>query len=413
MKILSVIGLVLAVAGLGTGPANAQGAGPAPVSLTKIAASIPDGAKWGRVQIRDFPLPCMDHDTLIWNAKNNAAIQNDDLERVFREELAAAGYKVTGDPTNLFESDTKTAEFQVGALVTGIDARFCAQRTLKDSLLENDRFVVNGEVTMRVEWQVYSTLQGKVVARFPTTGSYASEKAIDAGNIVMLQRAFAENAKTLAASGEFRQVLSGAAVTATAARLETMTVRLGPPARRSPADASNAVAVIFAGSGMGSAFLISPDGHLLTNSHVVGDATRVRVRWTDQTETVGQVLRTDRRRDVALVKVDPTSRAPLAVRHVAAQQGETVYAIGTPLDPKLQNTMTKGIVSATREYDGQLFIQSDVGVTHGNSGGPLIDDKGAVIGMTVLGLYPDQSKSLNLFIPIGDALDALALKPAS
>jgi serine protease Do len=161
---------------------------------------------------------------------------------------------------------------------------------------------------------------------------------------------------------------------------------------------------------MGSAFLISPDGYLLTNHHVVGDATRVRIRWSDKTESVGEVVRSDRRRDVALVKVAPSIRPVLPLRHEGAVAGEAVLAIGTPLDRDLQNTVTRGIVSGTRVIDGLSFIQSDVAVDHGNSGGPLIDEKGQVIAITEWGYAPDGvSHNLNFFIPIEDALKALTI----
>ena len=91
--------------------------------------------------------------------------------------------------------------------------------------------------------------------------------------------------------------------------------------------------------------------------------------------------------------------------------GDPVFAIGTPLDPSLQSTLTKGIVSANWIIDGFAFIQSDVSIDHGNSGGPLLDEKGRVIGITVAKFAPnDDQRNLNLFIPIGDALDFLALK---
>jgi len=413
MKVWRSAALALAIACGGAG-AQAQQAASAPVSLAKIAARIPDGARWGRLQIRAGILPCRDYDSLLWNAKYNASVQNEEFERLFREQLAQGGYTVSGDPTNLFESDTKTAEIQVGALLTGIDARFCAQQTLRDRFFENDRIVVNGAATMQVEWQIYSTLQGKVIARIPTTGSYATESAIDGGDIVIMQRAFADNARALAASSQFREALGGASNAAAARRFDELVIRAAPPARRTPAEAANAVAVIFAGSSMGSGFLVSPDGYLLTNSHVVGDAARVRVRWADRTETVGQVLRSDRRRDVALIKVEPTGRKSLPMRAGGANLGEPVYAVGTPLDQKFQGTVTKGVVSAARTYDGLAYIQSDVIVNPGNSGGPLLDEGGAVLGLTVSGYEVNGAPTgLNLFIPIGDALSALALKPAS
>jgi S1-C subfamily serine protease len=128
---------------------------------------------------------------------------------------------------------------------------------------------------------------------------------------------------------------------------------------------------------------------------------------------VGEVIRSDRGRDVALIKASAPKGTPLPIRNTPVALGETVYAIGTPLDDALQNTVTKGIVSGTRLIDGRSFIQSDAPVTHGNSGGPLVDENGAVIGLTDWGVDPTAGSSLNFFIPIDDALKALDVKPAA
>jgi len=156
--------------------------------------------------------------------------------------------------------------------------------------------------------------------------------------------------------------------------------------------------------------LVSSDGYLLTNHHVVGETTQVKIRWSDGLETTGQVIRSDKRRDVALIKTEPRGRVALAVNRAIPPPGTTVFAIGTPLDPALQSTVTRGVVSATRIVDGFNFIQSDTPVTHGNSGGPLLDEHGAVVGLTDWGVPAAQGSTLNFFIPIGDALDFLALK---
>jgi len=189
---------------------------------------------------------------------------------------------------------------------------------------------------------------------------------------------------------------------------------LGPPSAGTLAQSIESVAIVFAADGSGSGFLVSKDGYVLTNQHVVGGAKYVKLKWANGEETLGEVVRSDRRRDVALIKADAKGRAPLALRSDAPQLGDPVFAVGTPLDDKLQNTLTKGIVSANRVYEGQPFIQSDVAVTHGNSGGPLLDEKGRVLGLTVSGRAPDGAPvGLNFFIPIDDALRALALKPTA
>jgi len=170
--------------------------------------------------------------------------------------------------------------------------------------------------------------------------------------------------------------------------------------------------VIFSDDDMGSGVLISPDGYILTNQHVAGSAGRVRIRWADGAETAGEVVRADKRRDVTLIKADQPKGRALAIRRRPVDVGETVYVIGTPMAEAYQNTVTRGIVSANRTLDGQSFIQSDAGMTHGNSGGPLVDEKGAVVGLADLTVDGSKGSTINFFIPIDEALKALSLTPA-
>jgi serine protease Do len=136
--------------------------------------------------------------------------------------------------------------------------------------------------------------------------------------------------------------------------------------------------------GMGSGFIINPDGVVLTNAHVVEGADEVRVRLTDRREFKGKVVGVDRLADVAVVKIDakglPTAKLgdPSKIR-----VGEWVLAIGSPFG--FENTVTAGIVSATSRSlpEGTYvpFIQTDAAVNPGNSGGPLFNLRGEVIGI--------------------------------
>jgi S1-C subfamily serine protease len=412
------VGLVVALAMAGAHVASAaELAEPAPVSFARMAARIPVGTAWAKLQYTEFPLGCRDFDKLSWSAKDNENVASSEFERIFRQEFATAGLKVSGDPTNLFQTDDKSADLQVGALVTNVSATFCTDQTFKERTLGSKHFEVKGEATMGIEWQVYSTSQAKVIARIPTTASYRIDKAIDAGNQVLLHQAFAANAQALASSPAFRSAISApapAAAPAASERAAIAFVTAPPESVRPIKDAAASVATVFSGGGMGSAFLISRDGYLLTNHHVVGDAAQVRVRWSDRSEGVGRVIRSDRRRDVALIQADPNGRMPLALRPSGVEPGEAVFAVGTPLEKDFQNTVTKGIVSANRLLEGQTFVQSDVAVDHGNSGGPLLDEKGRVVAITQWGYVPDGvSHNLNFFIPIDGALKALALKPVA
>jgi serine protease Do len=136
--------------------------------------------------------------------------------------------------------------------------------------------------------------------------------------------------------------------------------------------------------GLGSGFLVSDDGYLLTNAHVVGDAAKVTVKLTDKREFEGKVIGLDRATDVALVKIAATGLPHVTLGNVKdLRVGEWVVAIGSPYG--FENSVTAGIVSAKgRSLPDDTyvpFIQTDVAVNPGNSGGPLFNLKGEVVGI--------------------------------
>lgn len=162
--------------------------------------------------------------------------------------------------------------------------------------------------------------------------------------------------------------------------------------------------------GIGSGFIISEDGLLLTNAHVVSEARSVTIRLADgKHEFPGKVLGVDARSDVALVKIDAHGLPVASLGNSAAvKPGEWVAAIGSPFG--FANTITAGIVSATnRELPNESimpFIQTDVAVNPGNSGGPLINMSGQVIGMNSM-IYSGTGgyMGVSFAIPIEVALD--------
>ncbi|MTW11170.1 Do family serine endopeptidase [Pseudoduganella eburnea] len=159
--------------------------------------------------------------------------------------------------------------------------------------------------------------------------------------------------------------------------------------------------------GIGSGFVVSADGYVLTNAHVVDGADEVYVTLTDKREFKAKVLGADARADVAVLKIDSGGKLPYLTMGDPnkARVGEWVIAIGSPFN--LENTVTSGIISAKARDTGDLLplIQSDVAVNPGNSGGPLINMKGEVIGInsqiaTLSGGY----NGISFAIPIDEAM---------
>ncbi len=136
--------------------------------------------------------------------------------------------------------------------------------------------------------------------------------------------------------------------------------------------------------GYGSGFIISADGYVITNAHVIDDATSIKVTLSDKRELTAKLIGADKGSDVALLKVEATALPTLELGDSSSLKvGQWVYAIGAPFG--LDYTATQGIVSALSRHlpDGKFvpFVQTDVAVNPGNSGGPLFDLNGKVIGV--------------------------------
>jgi len=134
--------------------------------------------------------------------------------------------------------------------------------------------------------------------------------------------------------------------------------------------------------GVGSGFILTADGYIMTNAHVVDGADEVLVTLTDEREFKARIVGTDKRTDVAVVKIEATNLPAVRVGDVGRLKvGEWVMAIGSPFG--LKNTVTAGIVSAKARDTGDYlpFIQTDVAINPGNSGGPLINMRGEVVGI--------------------------------
>ncbi|MDR3005715.1 MAG: DegQ family serine endoprotease [Acidovorax sp.] len=135
-------------------------------------------------------------------------------------------------------------------------------------------------------------------------------------------------------------------------------------------------------SGVGSGFILTPDGYVMTNAHVVEGADEVIVTLTDKREFKAKIIGSDKRTDVAVVKIDAKGLPAVKIGDVSKLKvGEWVMAIGSPFG--LDNSVTAGIVSAKQRDTGDYlpFIQTDVAINPGNSGGPLINLRGEVVGI--------------------------------
>ena len=169
--------------------------------------------------------------------------------------------------------------------------------------------------------------------------------------------------------------------------------------------------------GIGSGFIINEEGYILTNYHVVKGAQEISVTLSNDVTTTAQVVNYDENQDVAMIKItDESVKIPATVElgdSDSLQPGEEVIAIGTPLSTELSSTVTKGIISATSRSVAvesgvtMNLIQTDAAINAGNSGGPLVNTKGEVVGINSSKISGEAVEGIGFSIPINDIKDKI------
>ena len=439
MKPLVAAGAAALALALSTLPASAQDtkaaeATPAEkpaIAFARMVSSVPQGYPW--ITLRAAIFQCFwrsdGSKTVPWTGVTGEVRTRDYAEAV-SNQLKATGFAPADDPDDLFKAKRQASDLAIAINVKDIKADLCATRPLSQLAVSgvpkidsfNGTFLdvdgASGVATMTAEWQLYSRTRQKVLLTKTVVSRFELPKHGHGNLLKFINGAFDENVRAFISSSEFQAAAvppTSDSVRATSSASKTPLALAGAKAAGPTkiSDAVGSVVLVLSNGGHGSGFLVSTDGYVVTAEHVVGLDKYVKIRWSDGLEGLGEVVRTDKRRDVALIKTDPRGRQPLALHRAAPEPGDTVFAIGAPLDVKNQSTVTRGVASANRIMDGFSFIQSDVTVNAGNSGGPLLDEKGAVLGICDLSFRErgDVPTGINYFVPIDDALRFLSAEP--
>jgi hypothetical protein len=162
----------------------------------------------------------------------------------------------------------------------------------------------------------------------------------------------------------------------------------------------------------GSGFLINNDGYIITNFHVIDEANKITVRLGKDTASYdGKLIRFDEYYDLAILKIEKKNTPYLMLKESGEiEVGEPVIAIGTPAAIDLGQSVSKGIASGNRVFEGKSYIQTDVSINPGNSGGPLLTEQGEVIGIVVRKIIGKGYEGLGFAIPSSVAIKILNLK---
>lgn len=375
-----------------------------PIQFTKIVVKLKRGEHIGSWNGGVFCLPNGD---LNWKG-GRISIDSDEFTDAFKDELEKFSFKTVGDTNALFEdASTWKSEILVAGLVKDLKANICYPMAGYGNFNSS-----KGEAYLKVDWQIYSKLDRSVVHSVTTEGAAKSTQAVGGGDSLVVLDAFSQATRNLLADQKFRAIVGrgGEAVRETTFKSGdsiVISTESSKVLNSSPDSWPEGVVTVFAGRGHGSGFVISDD-LILTNQHVVGESDAVTLKFSNGLQVLGKVIASNSGRDVAVVKVNATLPKRFNISRTKSPVGSEVFAIGSPLDESLHSSLSRGIISGYREDNNKTLIQSDVNIRPGNSGGPLVDKAGNVVGIAVSGLVINNvSQGINFFIPIEDALESL------
>ncbi|MCT4638515.1 MAG: S1C family serine protease [Bacteroidales bacterium] len=341
------------------------------------------------------------------------------FDKNIMEELKICGFEMeeekeedAGD--NMFddseeESETeKKADIAIGAIIKDLK--------MKGELNPYTRKLYNFSVKMNVQWQFYDNVSKKLLKKVSTTEEiYMPRESSDFA--IGVNNAFSENfAAALRDSSLIKAIKSTDSNADKEYKAEVLKkytisktkVKKFESYGKMVKDVNPAVVTLIGSEGHGSAFLINDEGYILTNYHVVKGNKGLKAKFQMGFELPVKLLNYDEKADLALLKVQGSGYKALPIATKEYEVGNEVIAIGTPETTSLSNTVTKGIISGKREAkNGIEYIQTDVSISPGNSGGPLINKKGLVVGIVSLKLVGIGTDGIAFAIPISVALEKL------
>lgn len=325
------------------------------------------------------------------------------------DRLRELGYKVLDPTTSAFaESDAKQARYQMAAVVNTVEQDYFLKP--KGYFEVSDESY--GRTILHVELQVQDSESQEVVFQKAYRG-YGLEQGRDPRPIIP---AFLNALEHALADPELVARLSAAAPT-TGGPQSTAWVALTVPAcdrgvMALPAGLNGlakSVVVVRSGAVRGTAVVISPEGFALTAAHLTKGQARVGVKLESGLELDAEVLRADAKSDLALLRLPGRGYPCVPVVPKSPSVGENVFVVGTPLGEGFAGSVSRGVVSATRQVDGIDLVQTDASINPGSSGGPLLDRNGQLLGIVSFKVAAPGVEGLGFGVATSNAASRLAV----
>lgn len=367
-----------------------------PISFKRVLIKIPPGKLIGTHGTALTHLPLKRY---YW--ESSWLVGEQQFNQIAIEELKNAGYQAI-DTVTVFESGNEgKAKLLLGGTIEDMTFDTYAHVTELGHLLAGN----SSKASILIKWEIMDRNLKRVIYEKTTTGA----GAVRGINVAAIYGAFRDSIRKLFADREFssllrmtREITPGKVATPSEPILiEKISFPQNLKALDLIQKSIQAVVTIRTERGHGSGFIISENGYIITNYHPVLEKQHIEILLPNKIVLEGEVVRVNHDLDLALLKLKGTGFPALPLGNSdSIQPGEEVFAIGTPLLVELGQSVSKGIISGIRKVEEKDYIQADVKVNPGNSGGPLMNSKGEVVGVITMKLVGEGIEGLTFSIPI-------------
>ncbi|MBP6640593.1 MAG: trypsin-like peptidase domain-containing protein [Bacteroidia bacterium] len=378
------------------------------IEFDKLLAEFPSGKEVGVVKRGGISKP------LTWDGFSR--LGSDPIDVKTYDVLGTSGFNTPMKESHqLFSNENHTKKvprFLLGAKVTKLwidmsqSTSYYSQEVLSD-------------VKITLEWQVFDRSTNQVVLK-GTSNGVEKKKYNASEDEGVLVDAYGDALYSFIAQGKLFELIKNAGTanvvaaeqgdspTATATTIPTIKLQKFENSPEMVQYSTQSCVTISTDAGHGSGALISEDGYVLTAAHVVDGVNRLAVIFSNGVELEAKVVAIDNQYDIALLKTPGSKYKALPLgQGLTAGLGEEVITIGTPGDIELGQSISKGILSGKRKQDDIVYLQTDVAVSPGNSGGPLMNSKGQIIGVIQRKLLGQGIEGVGFALPIETALKRL------
>ncbi len=374
------------------------------IQFRKIPDALPKGDPIGKSR---FGVLCIPGKALTWR-DGRVNVNDDEFAESFRHEVDRGRFATVVDAGPTPETSVNArAGFVVSAQIASVSMDACSPWSDFGNWRD-----ARGGAYVKVQWQLYSTAQKKVVYEATTEGSYQTDDSVPGGMAALIRGAFASATQNLLADGGFYRSIHGdrrTGAVAGGALVEPVRITEASKASVRADEPRAAVFTVIAGMNRGRGFVISSDGYLITNERVVRGYHLVKLKSVAGRESLGFVVRRDEQSDVALVQLTDRNAATLVLRSTpAVVAGEEIYvmdlAAGTP-----DAGIRKGAVGSQKDAVGLKWVRSTLPMAALDAGAPVFDKVGKVVGVAVSPADAATQPAAGGFVPISEVLARLAL----